>query len=148
MNGALVASMDSGFARQVAAALARVEEPGVAPVAEAVVRAWMLIDHELAPIIGPAGVAAMYRRGIHLCSGAHPDLRAALGPVQRQLDAEPLRAVLLSQDVAAAAALGAALLQTFHDLLSGMVGPALTERLLRNVWNDFSGDAPAEDPAS
>lgn len=37
------------------------------------------------------------------------------------------------------------LFDTFHDLLASMVGPSLTERLLRFVWADGSGGSAAKD---
>ena len=36
-------------------------------------------------------------------------------------------------------------LQTFHELLATLVGPSLTERLLRSVWADSSSGPPAQD---
>ena len=41
-----------------------------------------------------------------------------------------------------AAAAGGALLQTFHKLLTTLVGSSLTERLLRSVWTNHF-DAPS-----
>ena len=138
--------MDTECTRLMAASLLRDSEAGVGAVVDAVVLAWTQIDRELAPIIGTAGVAAMFRRSLHLCTRDHPVLAAACVPTQRSLDVEPLRALLLAAEATSAAMLGAELLQTFHELLSRMVGPSLTERLLRPVWKDFSGDAPTEDP--
>jgi hypothetical protein len=138
--------MESERTRQVAAALRRKGDAGLAAIADAVVQAWTLVDHELAPIVGTAGVAALYRRSLHLCAGRHPALHDALGVAQRSLDTAPLHAVLLAQDAATAARIGAEILLTFDELLSRMVGPSLTERLLRMVWKEFQGDAPTEDP--
>ncbi|HEU4460058.1 MAG TPA: hypothetical protein VFR90_13125 [Methylibium sp.] len=139
--------MDDERTQRLAAALLRDSSAGVDVVADAVVQTWTRIDHALAPIIGAAGVAAMYRRSLHVCALSHPALRHALGPVQRRLEIEPLRAVLQAEDATTAAAqLGAELLLTFDELLSRMVGPSLTERLLRQAWNDLLDDAPDEDP--
>ena len=40
---------------------------------------------------------------------------------------------------------GGALLQTFYELLASLVGPSLTERLLRSVWAHSSSGPPAQD---
>ena len=138
--------MDPERTRQVAAALLRDAGGGDASIGDAVVKAWTRIDRELAPIVGTSGVAAMYHRSLHLCARRHPLLRSAFGPAQRSLDPEPLRAVLLAEDAATAAQVGAELLLIFDELLARMVGPSLTGRLLQPVWKDISGDPPAEDP--
>jgi hypothetical protein len=56
-----------------------------------------------------------------------------------------LRAALAGQASAEAAALNAALLGTFYDLLSSLIGATLTERLLDPVWASPFTDAPAQD---
>jgi hypothetical protein len=45
-----------------------------------------------------------------------------------------LTSLLARQTGADAAAAGALVLQTFHDLLASLVGPSLAERLLRPAW--------------
>lgn len=138
--------MEPATRRQIAATLVRNGLATTAEVADAVAGAWARVDHDLSSIIGPARVAALYARSLHVCSGRHEALAPARAPVQRTLDTGPLHAVLLTQSAAGAAMLGADVLQTFHDLLSRMVGQSLTERLLRPVWDDLSGASPAEDP--
>jgi len=44
---------------------------------------------------------------------------------------------MAQQSAGTAAAIGGEILQTFYELLSMLVGPSLTERLLRSVWADF-----------
>lgn len=137
--------MDTANRPHDAATLLRNGASTVDGVAACVVGTWQRIDRDLAPVVGPAGVAALYRRSLHVCARRHVALDPALGPATRTLDLEPLRAALLGQDAAQAAAIGADLLQTFHEILSRMVGPSLTERLTRSVWTDTAGDEPAED---
>jgi hypothetical protein len=56
-----------------------------------------------------------------------------------------LRAALATQSSAEAADANAAVLQTFHDLLTSLIGASLTERLLRPVWGSLTGgDAPQD----
>jgi hypothetical protein len=55
----------------------------------------------------------------------------------------PLLAQRSSEEAAAA---GNGFLTTFHGLLSGLIGPSLTERLLRDVWDPAS--QPHEPPTA
>lgn len=114
-------------------------------MAGAVAQAWQRVDDCLRPIIGPAGVVALYQRSLHLRTAQHPWLSEAGGQTGGVIDLAPLRAALARREAADAAAAGGDLLQTFVDLLAGMVGDALTERLLRPMWADLRGDAPGED---
>ena len=57
-----------------------------------------------------------------------------------------LRSVLSQQRSAQVVAANGALLQTFYDLLSSLIGVSLTERLLRSVRNN--PDAPAHTDSS
>jgi hypothetical protein len=115
---------------------------GATPVADASEATWRRIDAALSPIIGPLGMAALFKRSLHLARARH----AALLPVQ---PGEPgvdafasLRGALAGQTGPTASEAQAALLQTFHDLLSGLIGASLTERLLRSAAAfPSSGDA-------
>jgi hypothetical protein len=137
--------LDRVQSRRLSSALLRGGTDPAEAVAERVLATWGRIDAALAPIIGAMGVAAMYRRTLHLCMADHPWLAAALDGSARRLDVGTLRAALLTQDSAAAAAAGGDLFQTFHELLAGMVGGALTTRLLRSVWAELEGGDAAED---
>ena len=68
---------------------------------------------------------------------AATELKAAATPAA-------LRLLISRQTPACATALGACLLQTFHGLLAGLVGPPLTERLLHQVWTQVPGGPPAQ----
>ena len=89
----------------------------------------------------------MFKRSLHLNRSVHPCLAGMLESVQTTLDVAPLKAVLAQQSSAEAAAAGGDVLQTFYELLTNLVGPSLTERLLRSVWISFlSGPAAQEIP--
>ena len=61
------------------------------------------------------------------------------------MDLAALKSALAKQSGASAAAGGRALVRSFHDLLTTLIGPSLTERLLLSVWDDFlSGPAAQE----
>ena len=111
-----------------------------AQIADTVVATWKKIDAALSPIIGHGSVAVLYMRSLHLIDPAHPWLGDMHQGVQTTIDQAALKAILAQQDSETAAAAGGALLQTFYELLASLVGPSLTERLLRSVWeNPLSG---------
>ncbi len=115
-------------------------------VAQTMVSAWQGIDAVLSPIIGQRGLALLYKRSLHITGRAHlwlADLHE--GSHQATMDLAALEAVFAQQSSAEAAAAGGVLLQTFHELLSSLIGAALTERLLRPVWDTFSSAPPAQD---
>ncbi|MDB5815997.1 MAG: hypothetical protein JWN23_3114 [Rhodocyclales bacterium] len=116
-----------------------------AQIADAMVSTWLEIDAALRPIIGQGGVAALYKRSLYLSAQAHPWLGSTQEGVQAPMDLAALKVVIAEQTNANAAAGSRALLHTFNELLTSLVGPSLTERLLRSVWaNSFSG-SPAQD---
>ena len=114
-------------------------------IADAIVATWQEVDEALTPIIGQRGVAALYRRSLHLTGSVHPWLSNALEGVQTGMDLTALKSVLVLQSRAAVAAAGSHLLQTFYDLLANLIGSSLTERLLRSVWATSLSGPPAQD---
>ncbi|HEX7130624.1 MAG TPA: hypothetical protein VF217_11245 [Rhodanobacteraceae bacterium] len=115
-----------------------------AQTADLAVATWRKIDGALWPIIGHAGVAALFKRSLYLARLEAPALIAMLDIEIAPGDFALLRETLARQSSAhAAAAVQAGLLKTFLDLLASLIGAALTERLLRSVWdnNPSSGEA-------
>jgi len=133
--------------RRWPAALAhRVTDPAdAAQIADAIVAIWMEIDEALHPIIGHRGVAALYNRSLTLTAAAYPWLAMGHQGVLAAIDPTALKAALVSQAPAEAAAGGNALFHSFHELLASLVGPSLTDRLLRSVWAHPAGASPAQD---
>ena len=114
-------------------------------VAEMVASAFLGIDQALTPIVGQRGVAALYKRSMHLASQTHPWLPRSREGVHPAMDVTALTTELALQTAAAAAAAGGELLQTFCELLTSLIGPSLTERLLRTVWaTSLSGSSVQE----
>ena len=140
-------SMDSTAQELIAASLA--ERAGAkataVQIADTAALAWQAIDAALTPIIGPRGVAALYKRSLHLNRHRHAGLGDVAQAVQTSIDTAPLKSALALQNPGEAAAIGAALFQTFYELLTTLVGPSLTERLLRSVWVHFLSASPAQD---
>lgn len=120
------------------------QDATAAQIAAAVVAIWHEIDAALAPIVGQRGVAALYKRSLHLTGSAHPWIGGADGGVA-SIDLAKLESRLAQQPGAAAVAAGDAHFQTFHALLATLVGAPLTERLLRSVWANTTNGPAAQD---
>ena len=103
------------------------------------------IDAVMTPIIGQGGAAALYRRCLFLTSSLHPWLVDTHKGVQTTINFAALQVLLAQQDSSAAISAGDHLLQRFYELLATLVGPSLTERLLRSVWENSSSGPPAQD---
>jgi len=138
--------MERQEGRRAAVPLARriANDADAAQIADATVAALQEIDAALRPIIGPRGVCALYRRSLCLTAPTYPWLAALHEDAPSAMDVAALKAVLLRQDSTDARAGGAALLQTLHELLAGLIGPSLAGRLLHSVWSHESGGAPAQ----
>jgi len=136
-------SEESGLPAPLAHRVAR--DANAKQIADAVGATWQEIDTALTPIVGPRGVAALYKRSLYLCGATHPWLAGLHEDVQTSVDLAPLKSLLAQQGSADAASGGNALLQTFYQLLGSLVGPSLTERLLRSVWADSSSGLPTKD---
>ena len=115
-------------------------------IAETAVSIWDGVGVALSPIIGQAGVAALFKRSVYLTRNTHPCLSAVdEGALPSTGERAALQVVLAQQDSVEAVAVNAALLQNFHELLISLIGASLSERLLRPVWdNPSSGDAVQE----
>lgn len=116
-----------------------------AKIADASAAAWAAVDGALSPIIGPRGVAALYRRSLHLALEDHPWLAAAYEGARQPGDFASLRAALSQQTAQNAAAAHDAVLTTFQDLLDSLIGRSLTQRLLQNVGEQPSSGAAVQD---
>ena len=101
--------------------------------------------HQLTPLIGDAGVAAICARSLHLT------LRNAQGLVPVRASAREnapfalLQLSLEQQQPAAATETAVAVLGTASELLALFIGESLTTSLLREAWpDDFAGDITEE----
>lgn len=115
-------------------------------VAALVGSTWEHIQTALAPVIGQRGVAALYKRSLHLAAKAHPWLAAAQGSSPGE-DFALLRAESAKRSSAEAATAGAALLLSFHELVGSLIGPSLSGQLLGEVWIKFFSGSSAQDPS-
>lgn len=117
-------------------------------VADAAVAAWARIDRQLAPTVGRRGVAALFRRSVHIAQADRPWLapvfEATAGEGTEAVEA--LRAALAARDADVAAAASSQILAIFRDLLAGLVGENLAQLLLPPD-TDTTGDDPPKDSA-
>ena len=131
----------------VAPLAVRVEpDADVAQFANAVITTFNEIVVVLAPIIGRAGMTALYKRSLHIASRTHPWLAEATDDAEQPLiNFASLRGVLERQSQAQATEGGHHLLQVFRDLLASLIGPALTGQLLGDVWANAPSPPPTHD---
>ncbi|WP_259696267.1 hypothetical protein [Pseudomonas brassicacearum] len=137
----------SDESRQIVASLAHRVGPNadIATVAQAIASILQDMDAALTPIIGQQGVVALYRRSLHLCASSHPRLAGTYDSVQVSLDLTALKSVLVEQSEADVLFFGEVLLTTFYELLTTLIGPSLTARLLRGVWEPSLSDTPSQE---
>jgi hypothetical protein len=140
-------SMDSEEGSQIVASLARQigDIADIAQIADAIIASLKNMDSALTPIIGQQGVAALFRRSLHLCNSAHPRLASAYQSVQIGTDLTELKSVIVQQGSVEALFFGAVLLTTFYELLTTLIGPSLSARLLRDVWDNSLSAPPAQE---
>ena len=131
--------------QRIAAILADrvLKDAGADGAARCVVSICIDIGAALSPIVGSRGVAVLYKRSLFLTSREHPALSGMHENVHSTMDLSPLAAALASLSEAEANAVGAALLQSFYELLGSLVGLSLTERLLSALWDHPLNDQPA-----
>ncbi len=136
-----------GDAQPAPAAFAQLAAEGVdaSRIAELSASTWRDIDAALSSIIGQRGVVALYKRSLFLTRAAHPCLTAV-----RESDLPPgefaaLAATLAQQSTSNAAAASDALLQTFNDLLTTLLGGSLTKRLLKSVLDNLSNGSTVQE---
>ncbi|HEX7130722.1 MAG TPA: hypothetical protein VF217_11760 [Rhodanobacteraceae bacterium] len=123
-----------------------VEAKDAAQAVDRAVAAWRRIDDALWPIVGHAGMAALFKRSLYLARVDHPALTPMVDAEIAPGDFALLREILAQQPgAAAAAAIQAGLLKTFLGLLTDLIGPALTERLLRSARAPPSGGEAVQD---
>lgn len=145
---AMAAESPQGLERLAPLADRLPEAADARQVADVVVALWLEIDQALHPIIGHRGVAALYNRSLSLTAAAHPWMGACLQDVLGTVDPSLLKQALLQQAAADALGAGNALFGSFQALLASLVGPSLTDRLLRPVWLLPTGASPAQDNPS
>lgn len=114
-------------------------------VATAVLSTWADVKQAIAPVIGARGVTALYERSLYLTRTQHPWMVPAPEGTEIDMALAALETVLMQQDSATAVAGGAAHLQTFYEVLTSLIGPSLTDSLLRSIWENPTNGAAGLD---
>ncbi|SDP02788.1 hypothetical protein SAMN04489798_4502 [Pseudomonas arsenicoxydans] len=133
--------------RQIVASLAHRVGPNAdtARIANAIVLTLQDMDKALTPIIGQQGVAALFRRSLHLCANHQARLVGSADRVLASQAPAALMSILVEQSDTDALLFGEVLLMTYYELLTKLIGPSLTARLLRGVLEPFLSDISAQE---
>jgi hypothetical protein len=98
--------------------------------AQPLLQTWSRLSGQLVPLIGENGFGALFGRTLRLVAPAYPWLSVEPSRKTSATLLAGLEADLDSIDEAAAGAANEALMRTFTRQLGGLIGPALTARLL------------------
>ena len=109
------------------------------------VRIWLEIEAALSPIIGSRGVTALFKRSVYLLRGDYAWLAAAFSVGGLMEWPALLQAALSAQPLELASKASGALLRTFYDLLSRLIGASLCERLLFSILDHHACGDTAKD---
>jgi hypothetical protein len=140
--------MDSRESSRFTAPLAHrvAEDADSRQIAAAINALWTDIEAALQPIVGRRGVAALFKRTLHLTTASHPWLAPLKSGSDDAVDLGHLTTLFAAQAPSQAGAAGSALFETFRELLTTLIGAPLSERLLQSAWSNSSSAAPAQDP--
>jgi hypothetical protein len=108
--------------------------PDAGMVAEATLNIWRRMAALLEPIIGTRGVEVLFNRSLKLTSRAFPCLVIIEDHGDNAVLLANLKENLAAGATNDAMEAGHALLVTFTELLSTLIGDSLTNRLLSPVW--------------
>lgn len=139
--------MDSRESSRFTAPLAQrvAEDADSRQIADAIGAMWSDIESALQPVLGRQGVAALFKRVLHVATASYPWLAPAQEGEGAASVAE-LTARLAAQPPGVVMEAGSALFMNFRELLSTLIGAKLTERLLQAAWSTPSSAPPAQDP--
>jgi hypothetical protein len=100
---------------------------------------------QFGPLIGDAGVAAIFARSLHLTQRNVRELAPGRASDQKDPPFALLQLFLEQQEPAAATETAVAVLAMASELLASFIGESLTARLLSEAWpDDFAADTTEE----
>ncbi|MBU2642217.1 MAG: hypothetical protein Q8K57_19020 [Thiobacillus sp.] len=103
-------------------------------VADAAMNVWEKLATEIISVVGEDGFNSLYERSVFLAQRTFPWLAAhSLSPQSDHRFAE-LKIRLAEQTPVEARVANILLLITFTDILTSLIGEALTTRILRSAW--------------
>lgn len=128
--------------KMIPAAWGRIAATGAdaGEIAERAANLWRGVGVVLCPVIGEAGMTALYRRSVCLTLNEHPCLHSAIELAPAPDRFATLRVALSQVPAEVATPAAMALMQTFQQLLVRLIGDPLAERLLRSAWSTPSSD--------
>jgi hypothetical protein len=103
-------------------------------------RVYEKLNARLAPLLGSAGVEALFVRSAKLAQAQFGSLAQVATPGGMK----SLGAALQALDPAAATEVAAALFGTFLELMNTFIGDRLTVLILRSAWPTIEDKAPTE----
>lgn len=138
---------ESSEGRRIVASLTlrvdRVE--GIDNIADVIIAMLQDTSASLVPIIGPKGVAALYRRSLHQCMTLDPRIASTYQSMTDPLDVVQLKSILIQQDQADVIFFGEELLKALYELLVTLIGSSLSLRLLIDVWETKLSTPPSQE---
>lgn len=120
--------------------------PDANAVAEATINTWHQMAARLMPVIGTRVVEVLFSRSLHLTSLSIPWLSIVGDYGDTSVLLAALKTRLAERKTEDAEEASHALLLTFTELLTTLIGKPLTERLLAPVWVHPSPESERENP--
>lgn len=114
-------------------------------IADTACASWRDITIVLSPIIGQQGVVALIKRSLHLQYVNYPALKAIHDSVILPGEFSALHALLIKNTTANAVLINNALLNTFYELLTNLIGVSITHQLLHSIYVSPSNGDPVQD---
>ena len=145
----LLSRMDSQESSRLTAPLAcRVaEDTDSRQIADAIGAMWTDIESALQPVLGRRGVAALFKRTLHRTASRYIWLEPAkVAGDDAVCSLAELKALFSAQPPAKATEAGSVLFMNFRELLTSLIGPQLSEQLLKAAWSPSSSAPAAQDP--
>lgn len=139
-------STESEEGRRIVASLAlRIDHvANIDQVPDVIITMLQEANASLVPIIGSKGVAALYRRSLHLCTSLYPQMEDAYIRLADPLVLVDLKSILIQQNENDVISFGKELLKALYTLLTTLIGPSLSGRLLLDVWDNNWSAPPVQ----
>jgi hypothetical protein len=129
------------------ALMSHVSARGDAALADDIALSWLKIVRKFAPVIGASSVLLIFGRSIENNVATFSWLPVLVMPTQADAAVELLRASLATHPAADAMAAHRAILATFIDLMTTLIGARLTVQFLRAALPaDSAGSTTEETP--
>lgn len=114
-------------------------------IADVIIAMLQETNAALVPIIGPKGVAALYRRSLHVCMALHTQMDGVYIRSSEPLELSDLKSILIQQNKNDVIFFGEELLKALYKLLTTLIGPSLSGRLLLDVWENNLSAPPVQE---